>query len=189
MGGATEDTVGGGPIMRIAAIGFMFFVSVAFGLSVGVWEKAFGSGDFAGAARRLDGVEKALALILAGRTDKAMRLLEGRSDVVSLRLFGYAACCEGRWSRALDAAKELLERNGDDMEAQAIYAEALLGLGDKVRAQAVLEKLPAQMSAYVRLRVALMFGEAEEARSAACELEKLTGCAEWRRIATFPDKK
>jgi len=175
--------------MRIATIGFMFFVSVAFGLRTGVWEGAFVRGDFAGAARRLDGVEKALAFILAGRTDKAMRLLEGRTDVVSLRLYGYAACCEGRWSRALEAARGLMKQVGNDMEAQAIYAEALLGLGDKARAQTVLEKLPAHMSAYVRLRVALRFGDAEEARSAAGELEKLTDCVEWSRIAVFPGEK
>ena len=189
MDGATEDTVVGGAIMRVAAIGFMFFASVAFGLKMGVWDVAFDSGDFMGAARRLDGVEKALALILAGRTDEAMRLLEGRSDVASLRLYGYAACCEGRWSRALDAARELMKQGVDGIEAQAIYAEALLGLGDKAGARAVLEKLPAHISAYVRLRVALRFGDGEEAHSAAAELAELTGCAEWCRVAAFSAKK
>ncbi|RKY13747.1 MAG: hypothetical protein DRP82_05000, partial [Planctomycetota bacterium] len=61
--------------MRAATIGFVFCVSAVFGLSVGVWERAFESGDFSGAARRLSGAEKGLALILAGRTDEAMRLL------------------------------------------------------------------------------------------------------------------
>jgi len=189
MGRAAKEAVVRRPIMRAATIGFVFCVSVVFGLSTAVWEGAFDSGDFSGAARRLSGAEKGLALILAGKTDEAMRLLEGRQDAASLRLYGYAACCEGRWALALEAAKELLQRNGEDREAQAIYAEALLALGDRTGAEAVLEKLPAHISAYVRLRVALKFGNAEEARSAAAELQKLTGCAAWRRIAPSPSRR
>lgn len=189
MDAAAENTAVRRPMMRAATIGFVFCVPAVFGLSVGVWERAFDSGDFSYAARRLNGPEKGLALILAGRTDEAMRLLEGRRDTASLRLYGYAACCEGRWALALEAAKELLQRNGKDKEAQAILAEALLALGDRTGAEAELEKLPSHISAYVRLRVALKFGNAEKTRSAAAELERLTGYAVWRRIAVFSGRR
>ena len=169
--------------MRWVGLVFVFSVGIVCGLQRSLWEKAFERGDFGSVAARTEGLERALALLLAGRTKEVMSLLDGRRDRSSLRLYGYAACCEGRWARALDAAEQLLKQDGGDMEGLAIKAEALLALGDGAGARGLLERLPAWMSAYVRLRVALREGDEREAASAAEELCKITGSTAWLQVA------
>ena len=169
--------------MRWVGLVFVFSVGMVCGLQRSLWEKAFETGDFEEIAARTEGLEQALALLVAGRTKEAMCLLEGRRDSSSLRLYGYAACCEGRWARALDVAEQLLKQDGGDVEAIAIKAEALLALGDGAGARPLLERLPGWMSAYVRLRVALREGDEREAASAAEELCKMTGSTAWLQVA------
>ena len=154
-------------------------VGAVFGLQRGLWEKAFQTGDFCAVASATQGHERAVALLLAGRTADVMKLLEGRDDAVSLRLYGYAACSEGRWARALEAANRLLKACPGDLGAMAIKAEALSALGDRRGAEHLLRKLPAWMSAYVRLRVALHFNDRAAAASAARELRSVTGQTGW----------
>lgn len=169
--------------MRCFGFCVTFLVGVILAVERGFWERAFERGDFNGLAAITEGYEKALALLLAGRTGDVIKLLEGREDCISLRLYGFAACAEGRWARALEAADKLLRTVPDDPEALAIKAEALIGLGDESGAAPLLQKIPATMSAYARFRAALLCGDTKGATSAAQELARTTGYKDWMKIS------